>query len=246
MIELEHITKTYKVAQRNAGLGNAFKSYFKREYKEVKALNDISFKINEGEMVGYIGPNGAGKSKLGPFYSSVKAFDGDQLAMKLRKEHPDWKDSWVEGTVISTLMKEKDEAILLKKNYAFETNFSSDLPINLIKDFKNANYKICLIYFGLSHIVDSSTRVDQRYILGGHNVNQDVIEYNFTEGIKRVRASLPLFENILFIDGTSDFGDIVAIHIEKSGKHQITDHPAEWFDKYFKEAFDALVDGEEE
>ena len=62
MIELEHITKTYKVAQRNAGLGNAFKSYFKREYKEVKALNDISFKINEGEMVGYIGPNGAGKS----------------------------------------------------------------------------------------------------------------------------------------------------------------------------------------
>lgn len=62
MIELEHITKTYKVAQRNAGLGNAFKSYFKRDYKEVKALNDISFKINEGEMVGYIGPNGAGKS----------------------------------------------------------------------------------------------------------------------------------------------------------------------------------------
>ena len=81
------------------------------------------------------GPNGAGKSKLGPFYSSVKAFDGDQLAMKLRKEHPDWKDSWVEGTVISTLMKERDEAILLKKNYAFETNFSSDLPVNLIKDF---------------------------------------------------------------------------------------------------------------
>mgnify|MGYP002672882184 CR=1 FL=1 len=161
------------------------------------------------------GPNGAGKSKLGPFYSSVKAFDGDQLAMKLRKEHPDWKDSWIEGTVISTLMK----------------------------DIKNANYKICLIYFGLSHIIDSSTRVDQRHILGGHNVNQDVIEYNFTEGIKRVRASLPLFENILFIDGTSDFGDIVAIHIEKSGKHQITDHPAEWFDKYFKEAFDALVDG---
>lgn len=62
MIELKNITKTYKIVQRNAGLGNAFKSYFKREYKEVKALNDISFKINEGEMVGYIGPNGAGKS----------------------------------------------------------------------------------------------------------------------------------------------------------------------------------------
>lgn len=62
MIELKNITKTYKIVQRDAGLGNAFKSYFKREYKEVKALDDISFKINEGEMVGYIGPNGAGKS----------------------------------------------------------------------------------------------------------------------------------------------------------------------------------------
>lgn len=59
MIELEHITKTYKIAKRDAGLKNAVKSYFKRDYTEVKALDDISFKINEGEMVGYIGPNGA-------------------------------------------------------------------------------------------------------------------------------------------------------------------------------------------
>ena len=186
------------------------------------------------------GPNGAGKSKLGPFYSSAKAFDGDKLAMNLRKEHPEWKDSWIDGTVISTLMKEKEEAILLNKDFAFETNFSSDLPINLINDFQKANYKICLIYFGLTFILDSSTRVDQRYMLGGHSVPQEVIEYNFTEGIKRVRSSLSLFENLLFIDGTSDFGDIVAIHITKSGKHQITDHPAPWFDKYFKDVFDEI------
>lgn len=61
--------------------------------------------------------------------------------MKLRKEHPDWKDSWVEGMVISTLMKEKDEAILLNRDYAFETNFSSDLPIKLINDFKKPAIK---------------------------------------------------------------------------------------------------------
>lgn len=51
MIELKNITKTYKVAKRDAGLKNAIKSYFKRDYIEVKALEDISFKINEGEMV---------------------------------------------------------------------------------------------------------------------------------------------------------------------------------------------------
>lgn len=65
--------------------------------------------------------------------------------------------------------------------------------------------------------------------MGGHDVSLAVIEYNFNEGIKRVRASLHLFENLLFIDGTSDFGDIKAIHITKSGKHQITDHPASWY-----------------
>ena len=62
MIELKNISKTYKVVKREAGLKNATKSFFKREYEEIHALNDISFKINEGEMVGYIGPNGAGKS----------------------------------------------------------------------------------------------------------------------------------------------------------------------------------------
>ena len=197
--------------------------------------------IRRPEFTIIAGPNGAGKSRLGPFYSSTKAFDGDNLAMKLRKEHPDWKDSWVEGVVISTLMKEKDEAILLNRDYAFETNFSSDLPIKLINDFKKAGYKICLIYFGLSYISDSSTRVEQRQVMGGHNVSQEVIEYNFTEGIKRVRASLALFENILFVDGTSDFGDIIAIHIPKSGKHMITEHPQIWFEKFFKDAFDKLI-----
>lgn len=143
------------------------------------------------------GPNGASKSRLGIFYSTVKAFDGDLLAMSLRNEHPDWIERWIDGTVISSLMKEKEEAISQNKNFAFETNFSTDLPVNLVQDFKDAGYKISLIFFGLSAKEDSLSRVIQRYTMGGHNVNQDVIEYNFTEGIKRVRASLPLFENIL-------------------------------------------------
>lgn len=41
------------------------------------------------------GANGAGKSRLSPFYVHCKSFDGDLLALKLRKEHPDWIERWI-------------------------------------------------------------------------------------------------------------------------------------------------------
>lgn len=70
MIELSHISKTFRVAKRNSGMGEALKALFHREYSYVHALSDISFKIADGEMVGYIGPNGAGKS------STIKVMSG--------------------------------------------------------------------------------------------------------------------------------------------------------------------------
>ncbi|WP_429311389.1 ABC transporter ATP-binding protein [Paenibacillus mucilaginosus] len=62
VITLKDIGKSFRVAKRAAGLGQAFKALFAREYKVVEALQEISFEIREGEIVGYIGPNGAGKS----------------------------------------------------------------------------------------------------------------------------------------------------------------------------------------
>jgi ABC-2 type transport system ATP-binding protein len=62
MIKIENLRKTYKVAKRASGLGNAVKAIFRPEYETIEALKGISFKIGQGEIVGYIGPNGAGKS----------------------------------------------------------------------------------------------------------------------------------------------------------------------------------------
>lgn len=62
MIQAEHLQKTFHVRKRNAGFKNAAKAFFSREYEEIHALNDVSFRIEDGEAVGYIGPNGAGKS----------------------------------------------------------------------------------------------------------------------------------------------------------------------------------------
>lgn len=62
MIEMKGISKTYRVRRRDAGLGNAVKSLFSRQYTEILALRDMTFTIPDGQIVGYIGPNGAGKS----------------------------------------------------------------------------------------------------------------------------------------------------------------------------------------
>ncbi|NMB20887.1 MAG: ATP-binding cassette domain-containing protein [Firmicutes bacterium] len=62
MIRVQSLNKTFRVAQRQAGLAEAVKALFSREYSTIQALKDVSFSIQEGEMVGYIGPNGAGKS----------------------------------------------------------------------------------------------------------------------------------------------------------------------------------------
>ena len=186
------------------------------------------------------GPNGAGKSRLCHYYIHCKSFDGDLLAMNLRKEHPDWEERWIGGTVASTLQKQKDEAIALQNDFAFETNFSNDLILNMIDEFKDAGYKITLFYFGLPTLDDSTYRVMQRKMFGGHDVADEIIEYNFNEGIKRMQQSLHLFDNITFIDGTSNFGEIVAIYIKKSAKHEIASRTYGWFNEFFEEAFNRL------
>lgn len=62
LIKAENLDKTFRIYQRGEGIRGYLKSFFKRDYEEVHAVEDLNLEIDEGEMIGYIGANGAGKS----------------------------------------------------------------------------------------------------------------------------------------------------------------------------------------
>lgn len=62
IITVKNLKKYYSVHKKPVGLSGSIKSLFSRDYYDVKAVDDISFNLEEGEVIGFIGPNGAGKT----------------------------------------------------------------------------------------------------------------------------------------------------------------------------------------
>ncbi len=62
VIEIKNVTKEFKVLNRREGLKGSIQDLFSRDYKIVRAVDNISMQVQQGEIVGYLGPNGAGKS----------------------------------------------------------------------------------------------------------------------------------------------------------------------------------------
>lgn len=62
VVEVKNLKKYYQIAKKEAGFFGSLKYLFARRHEKVKAVDGISFEIDEGELVGFIGPNGAGKT----------------------------------------------------------------------------------------------------------------------------------------------------------------------------------------
>jgi len=62
VIEVSDLTKTFRTYRKQPGFGGALKGLFRRQYEQLVAVNEVSFRIEPGELVGFLGPNGAGKT----------------------------------------------------------------------------------------------------------------------------------------------------------------------------------------
>lgn len=79
LIKVQQLSKHFKVPVRQAGLKNAVVSLVNRQFNTVKAVDEITFQIGSGEVVGFLGPNGAGKTTTLKMLSGLLYPTGGQV-----------------------------------------------------------------------------------------------------------------------------------------------------------------------
>ena len=99
IIQFNNICKDFKISVKKKG--NVILNFFKREHKTIEALKNVSFEIEEGDIVGYIGPNGAGKSTTIKIMSGI--LNPTSGECKIMGFTP-WKDrkQYVKNTIKNT------------------------------------------------------------------------------------------------------------------------------------------------
>lgn len=78
-IVVEHLTKTYRISERDSGFFGTLRGVFHRRYRLVEALRGVSFSLERGELLGFIGPNGAGKSTTIKILSGILRPDSGRV-----------------------------------------------------------------------------------------------------------------------------------------------------------------------
>lgn len=139
-IHIKNLKKSFQVSKRKEGLKASIQNFIRREYEEIKALENISFDIGRGELVGYIGPNGAGKSTTVKIMSGILVPDSGQCIVNGLVP---WKSRVKHVSQIGVVFGQRsqlwwdvpvvDSFALLKKIYKIEESSYQKMRTELIE-----------------------------------------------------------------------------------------------------------------
>lgn len=194
------------------------------------------------ELFVIAGPNGAGKSLFSSVIAKteLEVFDGDKHITVLRQQYPETGSDILQNWVNENPFKEaKENAIKLRKNFAFETNFSSEDPTKSLKEFKSVGYKTNLIFIGMQSIEECIQRVTLRVKAGGHKVLEESIIYNFEHGYRNLYEHCHEFDMVTLYDNSIASDDIIKIPErlliwENNKVQQLSEHLPAWAKKLIK------------
>ena len=122
IITVRHLHKDFQIFKHHRGLMGAFRNLFTREFRTVNAVNDVSFSIERGELVGYLGPNGAGKSTTIKMLTGILVPTGGEVCVNGRVP---WKERAAHARDIGVVFGQR-------------TNLWWDLPV--IESFDLLHY----------------------------------------------------------------------------------------------------------
>lgn len=105
-IQVSQLSKTFRLYKKQPGLHGAVAAFFKRKYEDFRAIDNISFSIDEGELVGFIGPNGAGKTTTLKMLSGL-LYPSSGLVSVLGHQPFDRKNPFLKS--ISLVMGQKNQ-----------------------------------------------------------------------------------------------------------------------------------------
>ncbi|WP_113662375.1 AAA family ATPase [Pedobacter nanyangensis] len=153
------------------------------------------------------GPNGAGKSTLSETFvpPSTDIFDGDREMALLRHQYP-MTDSGTLYEAANGIIfdKRKENAITSGSDFAFETNFRTAQVMESVRQFRDAGYETRMIFIGLPSIEASIDRVNMRVKAGGHFVDAENVNKNFTGGLENLVRFYDGFDSVDLLESTID------------------------------------------
>lgn len=189
IIKVENLSKEFVIYEKEPGLKGVFKSFFNAKKVIKKAVDDISFAVNEGEIVGYIGPNGAGKS------TTIKILTGILTPTK--------GEVIVDGLI--PYQKRTQNAKKIGVVFGQRTQLWWDLPLNesfsVLKEIyqvSDEDFKERMAYFNELFGINEFIKQPVRQLSLGQRMKADIV------------ASLVHNPKLLFLDEPTIGLDVIA------------------------------------
>jgi predicted ABC-type ATPase len=168
---------------------------------------------NNPQLLFVAGPNGAGKSTYSKDLSEPGAiiFDVDKVIARIESQSPNMPKKQVYDSATQEFFKQANEAVRHKQHFTLETNFRDKELVDIANEFKRYGYTANLVYLTLENIDQSTSRVNERVLDGGHFVDQKNILLNYNEGLQYLELFADRFDMLEIIDASKGLGELVLL-----------------------------------